>query len=420
MRTYWRASVSWLWSISFNPKTKSMQQNFFLDLLADNSGLLPVRAESKIVQQWPDKFVLASRGLELTEYQRLGHCKTQALPEPRPLEVVYWGGEVHDQLYPHVEQVIWDVSWESESILVVHLEWNTDCGSSSRDWIVASSQEVAERFVLDIARKTNAPNQSILVFSNGRWSRSRSLFNEIQKSSLDDLVLPGGMKETIGSEFKQFLESEDQYKQLGISWRRGALFTGPPGNGKTHCVKALVRELGVPVLYVQSLSHNHYTSEQLWQMVFDRARKLRPCVLVLEDLDSLVDDTNRSFFLNQLDGFEENHGLIVLATTNHPERIDVAIVDRPSRFDRKYQFGLPADTERQTFLESWQRKLAQETGWEKDEVSTVVAATEGFSFAYLKELVVSAIMDWLQADEKSFAKILKTQAELLGKQVKQD
>ena len=155
-------------------------------------------------------------------------------------------------------------------------------------------------------------------------------------------------------------------------------------------------------------------------MVFDRARKLRPCVLVLEDLDSLVDDTNRSFFLNQLDGFEENHGLIVLATTNHPERIDVAIVDRPSRFDRKYQFGLPADTERQTFLESWQRKLAQETGWEKDEVSTVVAATEGFSFAYLKELVVSAIMDWLQADEKSFAKILKTQAELLGKQVKQD
>ena len=295
-----------------------------------------------------------------------------------------------------------------------------DCGSSSRDWIVASSQEVAERFVLDIARKTNAPNQSILVFSNGRWSRSRSLFNEIQKSSLDDLVLPGGMKETIGSEFKQFLESEDQYKQLGISWRRGALFTGPPGNGKTHCVKALVRELGVPVLYVQSLSHNHYTSEQLWQMVFDRARKLRPCVLVLEDLDSLVDDTNRSFFLNQLDGFEENHGLIVLATTNHPERIDVAIVDRPSRFDRKYQFGLPADTERQTFLESWQRKLAQETGWEKDEVSTVVAATEGFSFAYLKELVVSAIMDWLQADEKSFAKILKTQAELLGKQVKQD
>ena len=397
-----------------------MQQNFFLDLLADNDGLLPVRAEAKILQQWPDKFVLASNGLELTEYQRLGHCKLQALPEPRPLKYMYWGGEGQDQLYPHVEQVIWDVSWESESILVVHLEWQTACGSISRDWIVASSLEVAERFTLDVERKTNAPNESILVFSRGRWSRSRSLFNEIQKSSFDDLVLPGEMKETIASEFKQFLGSEDQYKRLGISWRRGALFIGPPGNGKTHCVKALVKELGVSVLYVQSLSHHNYTSEQLWQIVFDRARRLRPCVLVLEDLDSMVKDENRSFFLNQLDGFEENHGLIVLATTNHPERIDVAIVDRPSRFDRKYHFGLPSKMERQTFLESWQQRLSQETLWQADEVAAVVSVTEGFSFAYLKELVVSAVMEWLQADEKSFAKILKTQAELLGKQVKQD
>lgn len=395
-----------------------MQQNFLLDLLADNSGLLPVRAEDKIAQQWPDKFIVAGDRLELREFQRLGHCKLDALSQPRPLQYVYWGGEVFDQLYTKVEQVVWEVSWESETILVVHLEWDTACGSSSRDWVVANSQEVAERFILDVARKTNAPNESILVFSQGYWQRSRVLFNEIKKSSFDDLVLPGDMKETILNEFKQFLESEDQYKRLGISWRRGALFTGPPGNGKTHCVKALVKELEVPVLYVQSLSHNRYTSEQLWQMVFDRARKLRPCVLVLEDLDSMVNDDNRSFFLNQLDGFEENHGLIVLATTNHPERVDVAIVDRPSRFDRKYSFGLPSENERQTFLQRWQQKLGEETGWQTNEVSDAVSATKGFSFAYLKELVVSATMQWLQADENSFAKTLRGQAKLLGKQVK--
>ena len=72
----------------------------------------------------------------------------------------------------------------------------------------------------------------------------------------------------------------------------------------------------------------------MWQVVFERARGLRPCVLVLEDLDSLVNDENRSFFLNQIDGFEQNHGLMILATTNHPDRIDSAIIDRPSRFDR--------------------------------------------------------------------------------------
>jgi SpoVK/Ycf46/Vps4 family AAA+-type ATPase len=101
---------------------------------------------------------------------------------------------------------------------------------------------------------------------------------------------------------------------------------GPPGNGKTHCVRALVKDLAVSSLYVQSLSHHYFTAEQMWQQVFDRARGLRPCVLILEDLDSLVTEENRSFFLNQLDGFEQNHGLIVLATTNHPDRIDAAII----------------------------------------------------------------------------------------------
>ena len=69
--------------------------------------------------------------------------------------------------------------------------------------------------------------------------------------------------------------------------------------------------------------------------VFDKAREMAPCLLVLEDLDSLINDRNRSFFLNQLDGIEGNDGLLVLTTTNHPERLDPALSDRPSRFDRK-------------------------------------------------------------------------------------
>ena len=177
----------------------------------------------------------------------------------------------------------------------------------------------------------------------------------MQAASFDDLILANDLKETIRKDFNRFLESRDSYERLGIGWRRGALIIGPPGNGKTHCVRALVKELSVPCLYVQSLSHNHYTMEQ----VFDRARGLSPCVLVLEDLDSLVNDQNRSFFLNQLDGFEQNPGLIVLATTNHPDRIDNAIIDRPSRFDRKYHFDLPTSAERQRYLEAWQERLAE-------------------------------------------------------------
>jgi len=69
--------------------------------------------------------------------------------------------------------------------------------------------------------------------------------------------------------------------------------------------------------------------------VFSKARQLSPCVVILEDLDSLINDRNRSFFLNQLDGLEGNDGLLIIGTTNHFERLDPALSTRPSRFDRK-------------------------------------------------------------------------------------
>jgi transitional endoplasmic reticulum ATPase len=70
-------------------------------------------------------------------------------------------------------------------------------------------------------------------------------------------------------------------------------------------------------------------------MVFAKAREFSPCIVVLEDLDTLIDESNRSFFLNQLDGLKGNDGLLLLATTNHLDRIDPSLSQRPSRFDRK-------------------------------------------------------------------------------------
>jgi SpoVK/Ycf46/Vps4 family AAA+-type ATPase len=158
--------------------------------------------------------------------------------------------------------------------------------------------------------------------------------------------LKGHLKQDILDDLKQFFVSHALYDQYGIPWKRGILFVGPPGNGKTHAVKAIINSLAQPCLYVKSFRAEYRTDEDNIRHVFERARKSAPCILVLEDLDSLLTQQNRSFFLNELDGFAANVGIVTLATTNHPERLDPSILDRPSRFDRKHPFDLPELPER--------------------------------------------------------------------------
>lgn len=84
-----------------------------------------------------------------------------------------------------------------------------------------------------------------------------------------------------------------------------------------------------------SLSAGYGGEEASMANVFNKARQVAPCVVILEDLDALINDNNRSFFLNQMDGLQGNDGLLVLGTTNHFDRLDPGLSTRPSRFDRK-------------------------------------------------------------------------------------
>jgi AAA+ superfamily predicted ATPase len=177
------------------------------------------------------------------------------------------------------------------------------------------------------------------------------------------------------------------------------LFIGSPGNGKTHTVKALINKMQQPCLYVKSFKSQYYTDHENIRKVFKQARQSAPCILVLEDLDSLINAENRSFFLNELDGFASNSGLVTLATTNHPDRLDSAIVERPSRFDRKYHFDLPALTERVAYITMWNDTLKDGMRLSDSAVTQIAELTDGFSFAYLKELCVSSMIRWMAAME---------------------
>ena len=128
--------------------------------------------------------------------------------------------------------------------------------------------------------------------------------------------------------------------------------------------------------------------------IFVKARQSTPCLLIFEDLDSLITDRVKSFFLNEVDGLESNEGLMMLGSTNYLERLDAGISKRPGRFDRKYHFVLPALPERVKYCDYWRSKLSknQTVDFPPKLSEAIAEITEGFSFAYLKETFITSLL----------------------------
>jgi AAA+ superfamily predicted ATPase len=311
-----------------------------------------------------------------------------------------------------------NILWNGRLLDVVFVTFTERCYQSRHFWIVADDRQLAEGFFNTVCEFSTEVRSEVLVFHDGEWARDRELHAAIKSATFENLILRAGLKEEIQEDFAQFFRSREVFEQYAIPWKRGVLLVGPPGNGKTHTVKALVNQLGQPCLYVKALKSEYETDEENIRRVFARARITTPCLLVLEDLDSLIDDQSRAFFLNELDGFAANTGVVVLATTNHPEKLDPAIRERPSRFDRKYHFDLPGVLEREQYVAMWNRKLQVELQLSDNGRRELVEATEGFSYAYLKELFLSSMMQWMaKSGSVSMDKIVVGQVEVLRKQI---
>jgi transitional endoplasmic reticulum ATPase len=149
----------------------------------------------------------------------------------------------------------------------------------------------------------------------------------------------------------------------------------------------------VPSLYVKSFDGCQGQKYSI-RLIFTQARIMAPCLLIFEDLDSLVKDETRSYFLNEVDGLESNDGILMIGSTNHLDSLDAAISKRPSRFDRKYHFKIPNEDERAAYCQFWRRKLADNpmVDFNEDLCPIIAKLSDGFSFAYLKELFVIALL----------------------------
>ncbi|MFZ4506617.1 MAG: AAA family ATPase [Fimbriimonas sp.] len=303
----------------------------------------------------------------------------------------------------------WEIQWQGlrfELVLIHLLE-----GSHRRqhEILIGPDKESVSRLMIAKDNFDNDLHEAVLVYQDGCWSHSSALYEDIQNSTFDNLVLPAGISDQIKSDIGRWLESKELYEQHGIPWKRGMILVGPPGNGKTHLIKALVNHFGLNALYVRGFSSEYGSDSGNISEIFQRARACAPAMIILEDLDTLVTPKNRSHFLNELDGFASNSGILTIASANDPARLDPALVNRPSRFDRRYVFECPAAKERSQYLQFFTQSLAPGLKLDESQAGPVADATDGFSYAYLKELVLSSMMAWIDQPQRPFAEVLVEQ-----------
>ena len=390
-------------------------ENFIRDALHNPNDYIAYHVARELAELYPEKTILEGRNYYFDLEAFVHDEKCSVVTEKSVFQQVesYWEGE-DKKPRERIKNSWLNVLWQGHLLEVVLITWAEGCFYPRHHWIIADEKKIAEDFVNAVCSWSCEVRGEILVYQYG-FEKDQELFDAIKSATFDNLILPETLKQQIQDDFQRFFDSQEVYERYGIPWKRGAIFIGPPGNGKTHTLKALINQLGKPCLYIRNFGDDKDDMAE----VFNRARMVAPCVVVFEDLDSMINDQNRAFFLNELDGFKSNSGVVVLATTNHPEKLDSAILDRPSRFDRKYHFTLPAEPERRAYIRKWHDGLQPEMHMSEEVTTTVLQKTQGFSFAYLKELLVASMMEWASGGgSTSMDQVIMTQMNLLLAQMK--
>lgn len=252
----------------------------------------------------------------------------------------------------------------------------------------------------------NAGGPNSMMFGMGK-SNAKVYVKSSEGIRFDDVAGEDEAKESL-SEIVEYLHDPSKYKNIGATMPKGILLVGPPGTGKTMLAKAVAGESNVPFF---SMSGSEFV-EMFVGMgaskvrdLFKQAKEKAPCIVFIDEIDAigqkrdgrLGGNDEREQTLNQLltemDGFEENTGVIILAATNRPESLDPALT-RPGRFDRRVPVELPDLKGREDILKVHAKKVKTDNNIDYGKVARMASGASGAELAnIINEAALRAVRD---------------------------
>jgi cell division protease FtsH len=263
-------------------------------------------------------------------------------------------------------------------------------------------------FLAFTLRQMQAGGNKALSFGK---SRAKLLNNQQKRVTFKDVAGVDEAKEEL-QEIIEFLKDPQKFQKLGGKIPKGVLMVGPPGTGKTLLAKAVAGEANVPFF---SISGSDFVEMFVGvgasrvRDLFEQGKKNAPCIIFVDEIDAVGrhrgaglggGHDEREQTLNQLlvemDGFESNDGVILMASTNRPDVLDPALL-RPGRFDRRIVVGRPDVRGREGILKVHTRKIPLD---EAVDVSVIARGTPGFTGADLANIVNEAALNAARYNKK--------------------
>lgn len=283
-----------------------------------------------------------------------------------------------------------DFDWAREVIndwtikRVAEERMNTEWDNGYTQWLVEGD------IFIPVQKSVHSLPAGFYSFS---WNQKYSMYIPVkQKVNTEKLLIfPDMAYSTVLDDIRRFWENKKLYYEYDYIYKRGILLYGKPGCGKSSLIMLLAKEL-IEKYDGVIFNLRHSDDIECFSRVMKDFREIepeRPIIVVIEDIDNFTINNNNqelvTMLLNILDGSSQLNNIVTIATTNHPDKLEERIANRPSRFDRRYEIGPPNAENREFYLKT---KLKAED-LEKINMDEFIKKTEGFTIDHLKELVLS-------------------------------